>query len=83
MTRSTKTMRLKESILSQSEIDGAVWATLKAHLEERIKALRIKNDDKKHDLVDTTFIRGGIDEIKKLIVDVEPKEIIVPSRRQG
>lgn len=53
-------------VLTKIERQGTVWLKLKAHLNKRLEAARIKNDG---DLTDkqTARLRGRIDELKNLL----------------
>lgn len=52
--------------LSPSERASPLWIRLCAHLDRRIEAHRIQNDDATKDAVTTAFLRGQIRENKAL-----------------
>ena len=69
---------MRSSILNSADVNGSAWMVLKSHIEKRIASLRQSNDA---DLCEskTAMIRGGIKELKKILTDVEPKDI--PTRK--
>lgn len=60
-------------LLDDIERQSAVWKKIKQHLEQRLAALREKNDKPTLDAERTAFIRGQIRELKNLAaLDLKP-----------
>jgi hypothetical protein len=49
-------------VLTPQDRQSAVWKKIAAHLDERLAALRVKNDGP-HDAIQTAKIRGAIAEV--------------------
>lgn len=58
--------------LTPSDKASGLWARLKAHLEDRLAAARMRNDDPNQGAFETATIRGEIKTIKALLrLDVD------------
>lgn len=53
--------------LDANELNSAIWLRLKAHLEEKLKEKRGKNDDPLLDPIMTAALRGHIECIKGIL----------------
>jgi hypothetical protein len=58
---------MSEFRLTTGEAHSALWKRLKEHMEERLAALREKNDVTALDPVQTAAVRGQIKELKVLL----------------
>lgn len=57
--------------LTDNERNSALWDKLFKHLQDRLSALRIRNDGQL-DTVETAEVRGAIKEVKRLMRLNEP-----------
>lgn len=53
--------------LTDGEKSHPLWARLKAHLESRLVAARMRNDDAQMSPIDTAALRGSIKCLKSII----------------
>jgi hypothetical protein len=53
--------------LTDGEKSHPLWARLKSHLESRLAAARVRNDDAMMSPIDTAALRGSIKTLKSLI----------------
>ncbi|OGT57521.1 MAG: hypothetical protein A3E01_08255 [Gammaproteobacteria bacterium RIFCSPHIGHO2_12_FULL_63_22] len=58
-------------VLNDQDLQTAVWKKITAHLEQRIQALRERND-KELDDTKTAKLRGRIAEVKELMALDQP-----------
>ena len=54
-------------VLDDHEFQSGVWKKLQAYLEEELTTLRVHNDCRSLDAVETAFVRGKIEHAKKMI----------------
>lgn len=72
---------MSEEVLTKLERDSAVWMKIKAHLEKRLAAQRLKNDGD-HSMEVTAKTRGRIAELKELLtIGEEQKRLPVDQFR--
>ena len=57
--------------LALSDLNSSTWAEVQKYVNKRIEVLRIQND-KNQDAVNTAILRGGIDELKRLLNKLNP-----------
>ena len=54
-------------VLDDHEFQSGVWKKLCAHWEEELTERRVRNDGKTLNDVETAFVRGQIEHIKKML----------------
>ena len=54
-------------VLDDQEFQSGVWKKLQAYLEEELAERRARNDGKSLNEVETAFVRGQIEHIKKML----------------
>ena len=54
-------------VLDDHEFQSGVWKKLQAYLEEELAERRSHNDSRSLDAVETAFVRGQIEHIKKML----------------
>jgi len=60
-------MATAKPVLDANDLRSSTWVKLRAHLNEELARMRIKNDNDSYDAVETAKIRGDIARLKKML----------------